>query len=147
VARVMHEDDVRAIMASPLVGVGSDNGPPASRPTGRAPGLEHPRTWGCFPRLLGRYVRELGLLSWEQAVRKATWLGARQFRLDGRGVLLEGAVADLCVLDPEAVGHAGTYLEPNVPTTGIRQVVLGGELVVEDGRFTGRRAGQVLGRG
>jgi N-acyl-D-amino-acid deacylase len=139
VIRLMHEDDVRAIMASPIVGVGSDSGPPT--------GLEHPRTWGCFPRLLGRYVRELGLLTWEQAVRKATWLGARQFRLDGRGVLLEGAVADLCVLDPATVGHQGTYLDPDVPVTGIRQVVLGGDLVVEDGRFTGVRAGRVLRRG
>ena len=136
VIRLMREDDVRAIMASPLVGVGSDNGPPS--------GLEHPRTWGCFPRLLGRYVRELGVLSWEQAIRKATWLGARQFRLDGRGTLAEGSVADLCVLDPATVGHQGTYLEPDVPVTGIRQVVLGGELVVEDGRFTGRRSGRVL---
>jgi N-acyl-D-amino-acid deacylase len=96
VVRLLHEDDVRAIMASPLVGVGSDNGPPSSGAAGRAPGLEHPRTWGCFPRLLGRHVRELGLLSWEEAVRKATWLGGR--------------------------------------------------LVVEDGQFTGRRAGRVLGR-
>jgi N-acyl-D-amino-acid deacylase len=144
VIRLMHEDDVRQIMASPIVGVGSDNGPPASRSAGQTPGLQHPRTWGCFPRLLGRYVRELGLLSWEQAVRKATWLGARQFRLDGRGVLVDGAVADLCVLDPATVGHDGTYLEPDVPVTGIRQVVLGGTLVVEDGRFTGLRAGRLL---
>jgi N-acyl-D-amino-acid deacylase len=146
VIRLMREDDVRAIMASPIVGVGSDNGPPVSRSAGPGAGLQHPRTWGCFPRLLGRYVRELGLLSWEQAVRKATWLGARQFRLDGRGVLLEGAVADLCVLDPATVGHHGTYLAPDVPVTGIRQVVLGGDLVVEDGRFTGMRAGRVLRR-
>ena len=136
VIRLMHEDDVRAIMASPLVGVGSDNVPTT--------GLGHPRTWGCFPRLLGRYVRELGVLSWEQAVRKATWLGARQFRLDGRGVVAEGAVADLCVFDPASVGHDGTYLDPDVGVTGIRHVALAGELVVEDGQFTGRRAGRVL---
>jgi N-acyl-D-amino-acid deacylase len=136
VIRLMREDDVRAIMASPLVGVGSDNGPPT--------GLEHPRTWGCFPRLLGRYVREEQVLTWEQAVRKATWLGARQFRLDGRGLLAEGAVADLCVFDPATVGHDGTYLDPDVPTTGIEHVVLGGDLAVEHGQFTGRRSGRVL---
>ncbi|HET9005874.1 MAG TPA: amidohydrolase family protein, partial [Actinomycetes bacterium] len=136
VIRIVREDDLRAIMASPLVGIGSDNGPPT--------GLIHPRTWGCFPRLLGRYVRELGVLTWEQAIRKATWLGARQFRLDGRGLLVEGAVADLCVFDPVTVGHDGTYLDPDVPTTGIRHVVLAGDLVVEDGRFTGRRSGRVL---
>jgi N-acyl-D-amino-acid deacylase len=139
VVRLAREDDVRAIMASPLVGVGSDNGPPT--------GLEHPRTWGCFPRLLGRYVRELGVLTWEQAVRKATWLGARQFRLDGRGLLVEGAVADLCVFDPATVGHDGTYLDPDVPVTGIEHVVLAGDLVVEHGRFTGRRSGRVLRSG
>jgi N-acyl-D-amino-acid deacylase len=136
VIRLMAEDDVRAILASPLVGVGSDNLPSS--------GLGHPRTWGCFPRLLGRYVRELGVLSWEQAVRKATWLGARQFRLDGRGLLVEGAVADLCVFDPATVGHAGTYLEPDVPVTGIEHVLLAGEPAVEHGRYTGLRAGRVL---
>jgi N-acyl-D-amino-acid deacylase len=139
VVRLMREDDVRAIMASPLVGVGSDNGPPT--------GLEHPRTWGCFPRLLGRYVREEQVLTWEQAIRKATWLGARQFRLDGRGLLAEGAVADLCVFDPATVGHDGTYLDPDVPVTGIEHVVLAGDLVVEHGRFTGRRSGRVLRSG
>jgi N-acyl-D-amino-acid deacylase len=138
VIRLMREDDVQAIMRSPLVGVGSDNGPPT--------GLEHPRTWGCFPRLLGRYVRDLQVLSWEQAIRKATWLGARQFRLDGRGLLAEGAVADLCVLDPATVGHDGTYRRPDVPVTGIRHVLLAGTPVVEDGRYTGVRAGRVLRR-
>jgi N-acyl-D-amino-acid deacylase len=135
----MREDDVRAIMASPLVGVGSDSLHPS--------GLQHPRTWGCFPRLLGRYVREAGVLSWEQAIRKATWLGARQFRLDGRGLLAEGAVADLCVFDPATVGHDGTYLDPDVPVTGIRHVVLAGDLVVEQGQFTGLRSGRVLRSG
>ena len=136
VIRLMREDDLRAIMASPLVGVGSDSGPPG--------GLEHPRTWGCFPRLLGRYVRELGVLTWEQAIRKATWLGARQFRLDGRGLLVEGAVADLCVFDQATVAHEGTYLDPDVPVTGIEHVVLAGGLAVEHGRYTGLRAGRVL---
>src|SRR4029453_13720554 len=128
VLRLMREDDVRSILARPLVGVGSDNGPPS--------GLEHPRTWGCFPRLLGRYVREQQVLTWEQAVRKATWLGARQFRLDGRGLLVEGAVADLCVFDPATVGHEGTYLDPDTGVTGIEHVLLAGEPVVEGGRYT-----------
>jgi N-acyl-D-aspartate/D-glutamate deacylase len=139
VIRLMDEDDVRAILASPLVGVGSDSLAPS--------GLGHPRTWGCFPRLLGRYVRELGVLPLEQAVRKATWLGARQFRLDGRGLLVEGAVADLCVFDPATVGHEGSYLDPAVPVTGIEHVLLAGDLAVEHGRYTGLRAGRVLRRG
>ncbi|HEV3462456.1 MAG TPA: amidohydrolase family protein [Actinomycetota bacterium] len=136
VIRLMREDDVRAILASPLVGVGSDSLAPT--------GLGHPRTWGCFPRLLGRYVREEQALTWAQAIRKATWLGARQFRLDGRGLLVEGAVADLCVFDPATVGHDGSYLDPGVPVTGIDHVVLAGDLVVEHGQYTGRRSGRVL---
>jgi N-acyl-D-amino-acid deacylase len=136
VIRLMREDDIQAIMRSPLVGVGSDNGPPT--------GLMHPRTWGCFPRLLGRYVRDLQVLTWEQAIHKATWLGARQFRLDARGLLTEGAVADLCVLDPATIGHDGTYLHPDAPVTGIHHVLLAGTPVVEAGQFTGTRAGRVL---
>ncbi|WP_205856962.1 N-acyl-D-amino-acid deacylase family protein, partial [Phytoactinopolyspora endophytica] len=107
VLEMMAEDDVRRIMASPLVGVGSDNGPPI--------GLQHPRTFGCFPRLLGTYVREHQLLTWEEAVRKATSLTARQFGLAGRGVLLPGAHADITVFDPERIGHDGTYVNPGVP--------------------------------
>lgn len=141
VITLMDEDDVQAIMADPLIGIGSDNGAPH--------GLQHPRTWGCFPRFLGRYVRELGLVSWPEAVRKMTSATARQFGLIGRGWLGPGAVADLCVFDPVTVGHPGTYLEPDLPTVGIEHVVLAGALVVETAQFTGQRRGRVLraGRG
>jgi N-acyl-D-amino-acid deacylase len=136
VVEMMAEDDVRTIMADPLVAVGSDNGPPV--------GLQHPRTWGCFPRVLGRYVRELGVLTWEVAVRKMTSISARQFGLAGRGALLPGMVADVCVFDPERVGHAGTYLRPDVAPEGIELVTLAGTEVVRAGRPTGARAGGVL---
>ncbi|NED96268.1 D-aminoacylase [Phytoactinopolyspora alkaliphila] len=136
VLEMMAEADVRRIMASPLVGVGSDNGPPL--------GMQHPRTYGCFPRLLGHYVREEKVLTWEAAIRKATSLIAGQFGLDGRGVLLPGAHADITVFDPERIGHAGTYVRPDVPVDGIETVVLGGQVVVENATFTGARAGRVL---
>jgi N-acyl-D-amino-acid deacylase len=136
VVDLMAEQDVRRIMADPLIAVGSDNGPPV--------GMQHPRTWGCFPRVLGTYVREQGVLSWEQAIRKMTSLNARTFGLRGRGRLLEGMVADVCVVDPQRVGHAGTYLEPDVAPEGIELVVIGGVVALRHGEPTGARAGAVL---
>ncbi|HEU5161212.1 MAG TPA: amidohydrolase family protein [Streptosporangiaceae bacterium] len=136
VLEMMAEPDVRAIMSSPLVGIGSDNGPPL--------GLQHPRTYGCFPRLFGTYVREQRVLTWEEAIRKASSLIARQVGLAGRGVLLPGAHADVTVFDPATIGHAGSYVQPDVPTEGIRAVLLDGRVVVADGVFTGERAGRVL---
>ncbi len=136
VITLMDEDDVRTIMSDPLIGIGSDNGIPV--------GLEHPRTWGCFPRLLGRYVRELGLLSWPEAVRKMTSLSAEHFGLTGRGVIAPGAIADVTVFDPETVGHDGTYERPAVDPTGIEHVLIAGEVVVDAGNFSGARSGRVI---
>ena len=136
VLELMAEDDVRRIMGDPLVAVGSDSGPPI--------GLQHPRTWGCFPRVLGTYVRELGVLTWAQAIRKMTSLSARAFGLADRGRLLDGMVADVCVFDPQRIGHAGTYLQPDVEPTGVELVAIGGRVVLREGRPTGAREGHVL---
>lgn len=137
VMEAMAEADVQEIMASPLIGIGSDNAMPG-------PGPLHPRTYGTFPRLLGRYVRELGVLTWEEAIRKATSLNANQFGLRGRGTLLPGSHADAVVFDPATVCHLGTALEPSLPVTGIDTVVLAGHVVLDAGGFTGRRRGRVL---
>jgi N-acyl-D-amino-acid deacylase len=135
----MHEDDVVAIMADPLIGVGSDSGSPV--------GMQHPRTWGCFPELFGRFVRERGIVTWEEGIRKATSATAHQFDLAHRGTLQPGSVADICVFDPETIAHPGTYAEPDVSPVGIEHVVLGGTVVVDHGGFTGARAGTVLRAG
>jgi N-acyl-D-aspartate/D-glutamate deacylase len=139
VYELMAEADVRAILADPLIGIGSDN----SVPVGNA----HQRGWGCFPTVLGRYVRDLGVLDLPEAVRKMTSLTADALGLPGRGRLVPGAVADLAVLDPGTIGHAGTPQSPWVRPTGIRWTVLAGVVVVEDGVFTGARAGRVLRAG
>jgi len=136
VVELMAEDDVQAIMRDPLVAVGSDNGPPV--------GLQHPRTWGCFPRVLGRYVLELGVLTWEEAIRKMTSVAAQQFRLAGRGALLPGMVADVCAVDPRRIGHDGSALQPDVRPTGVELVLLAGTAVLRGGSPTGARHGQVL---
>lgn len=136
VITLMAEDDVRRIMADPLIAVGSDSGIPD--------GLDHPRTWGCFPRFFGTYVREHGVVDWPEAVRKVTSAAASHFGLVGRGWLGAGSVADICVFDPATIGHAGTYLQPAVRPTGIEHVVVAGNVVVEGGEFSGARAGRVI---
>lgn len=136
VITMMAEEDVETIMADPLVGIGSDNGPPV--------GLQHPRTWGCFPRVLGEYVRERGVLTLPEAVRKMTSAIADQFGLTGRGFVGPGAVADLVVFDPATIGHAGTYAVPDVGPTGVEHVLLAGRPVIVAGEFTGARLGEVL---
>jgi N-acyl-D-amino-acid deacylase len=139
VVDMMSDDDVRRIMSDPLIAVGSDNGPPH--------GLQHPRTWGCFPRVLGTYVRETGVLTWEQAIRKMTSLSARTFGHAGRGRLLPGMVADICVFDPARIGHAGTYLLPDVAPDGVELVTLAGSVALRSGVPSGERLGRVLRSG
>lgn len=139
VIHLMSEDDVTTIMADPLVAVGSDNGPPV--------GLQHPRTWGCFPRFFGEYVRERAVVPLPEAIRKATSAVTTQFGLHRRGVLTPGAIADITVFDPDTIGHTGTYDAPSATPTGIPWVVLAGDVVIDDGTFTGVRAGQVIRAG
>ncbi|GAA2725663.1 D-aminoacylase [Actinocorallia aurantiaca] len=136
VITMMDEPDVRAIMADPLIGIGSDNGMPV--------GLEHPRTWGCFPHFLGAYVREAGIVGLPEAVRKMTSANAVPFSLHGRGVLTPGAYADITCFDPAEVGHPGSYTAPDLRPTGIPYVLLEGRVVVDGGEFTGERRGRML---
>lgn len=139
VSHGMNADDVELIMADPLISVGSDSGPPV--------GMGHPRTWGCFPEFFGRFVRERGVVSWEEAIRKATSATALHFDLPHRGTLQAGSVADICVFDPGSISHPGTFEVPNVPPVGVSHVVLGGRVVVDDGAYSGIRAGRVLRNG
>ena len=107
----------------------------------------HPRLWGTFPRVLGRYVRELGLLTLEDAVHRMTGLAATQFRLADRGVLRPGACADIVVFDAATVADRATFEAPKNPAAGIDLVVVNGEIVYRIGGTTGARPGRVLRRG
>jgi N-acyl-D-amino-acid deacylase len=109
-------------------------------------GKPHPRVYGAFPRVLGRYVRERKDMSLEEAVRKMTSLPARRLGLEDRGVLAAGKAADLVVFDPEIVLDQATYENPRQYPTGIRHVIVNGVHSVENGRFTGQRGGRVLSR-
>jgi N-acyl-D-amino-acid deacylase len=106
----------------------------------------HPRLWGTFPRVLGRYCRELGLFPLEAAVHKMTGLSAATFGLADRGVVRPGAFADLVLFDAATVIDRATFEEPTVPSAGIDRVIVNGTVTWEAGGATGRRAGRFLER-
>ena len=107
-------------------------------------GRPHPRSFGAFPRVLGRYVRERGALSLEEAVRKMTSQAAAAYRFEGVGSLAPGLRANLVVFDPARVADRASFEDPQQHPAGVRDVVVGGLLAVRDGRVTGERAGKVL---
>jgi N-acyl-D-aspartate/D-glutamate deacylase len=106
----------------------------------------HPRYYGTFPRVLGRYVREQKVLSWETAIRKMTGLPAALLGLTDRGFLQEGMAADVVVIDSATVMDYATYQEPTRPSTGIVHVLVNGRLAWRDGQATGMRGGVALRR-
>jgi N-acyl-D-amino-acid deacylase len=138
------EDDLRAVLTHELTSIGSDG--LAMDPEGpSSAGRPHPRSFGCYPRLLARYVREVGLLSLERAIQMATSAPADRVGLTDRGRILEGAVADLIALDPDTVADGATFREPTRPPVGIHHVVVAGRQVIADGRqLDGSRPGRVL---
>jgi len=138
----MHEDDVRTVISSPLSSVASDGW--ATSPS--AGGKPHPRAYGTFPRVLGKYVREEKLLSLEDAVRKMTSLPAGKLGLTDRGILREGFWADIVVFDPETITDKATYANPHQYPEGIYYVLVNGQVAVQNGKLTGARPGRVLQR-
>lgn len=137
----MREEDLVEALRHPLTMIGSDGLPPGGG------GRPHPRMWGTFPRVLSRYVRETGVLTLEEAIRKMTSLPARRFGLEGRGEVTPGAVADLVVLDPAVVHDAADYADPVRPAVGIIDVWVGGRLAVDGGTYAAKRHGTRLAPG
>ena len=143
----MAESDVEAILASDQVAVCTDAaGLRPAHPVLGA-GRVHPRAYGSFPRVLGRYVRERGILSLERAVYKMTALPAGRLGLVRRGQVREGWAADLVVFDPLAVTDCATPSTPHALPAGIAAVIVNGTVAIEEGRETGSRAGRLLRRG
>ena len=110
-------------------------------------GQPHPRSYGCYPRLLGQYVREERVLSLEEAVRKSTSQVAARFGIRDRGEVAAGMTADLVVFDPAAIADRATYTAPQQVAAGIHAVLVSGEVVLRAGRGTGKLPGAVLRRG
>ncbi|MFQ6111598.1 MAG: amidohydrolase family protein, partial [Nitrospinota bacterium] len=126
----MNEDNLERILQKPYVMVASDSGAKASY--GKlGEGFPHPRGFGTFPRVLGRYVREKGLLSLPEAIRKMTFEPARRFGLKGRGRICPGAYADLVLFDPETIMDEASYREPHRYPSGIELVMVNGRVTVE----------------
>jgi N-acyl-D-aspartate/D-glutamate deacylase len=134
----MSEADVKTVVAHPQTMIGSDGLPPG------VGGRPHPRLFGTFPRVLGRHVREHGLLSVPEAIARMTSLPADGFGLVGRGRIASGLVADLVLFDPATVAEAGDYSDPVHPPLGIKTVIQSGHVVVQDGRWLGVRRGRRL---
>jgi N-acyl-D-aspartate/D-glutamate deacylase len=142
---MMSDDDVQWALQQPWTSIGSDAGAALSPGVTDGLGLPHPRSYGTFPRVLARYVRDLGTLSLEEAVRKMTSWPATRMRLERRGVLREGNWADITVFDLESMDDRATYDEPVLFPEGIEYVLVNGVVVIEDGgRHTGARPGHVL---
>jgi N-acyl-D-amino-acid deacylase len=137
----MSDQDVDRIMKYPMVSIASDAG---INELGN--GVPHPRGYGNTARVLGEYVRERKVLTLEEAVRKMTSLPAGFFRFLDRGVIREGAVADLVLFDPVTVKDVATYEAPHAFPVGIPHVLVNGIFVVKDGKTTGERPGELLSR-
>ena len=140
---VLDEDDVRTTLAHPLASVTTDglavcpDGPTSS-------GKPHPRGYGAFPRFLGKYVREEGLVDWPEAIRKCTSWPASRLGLRDRGLLRPGYAADITIFNPATIADAATYEDPHRLAVGLPYVIVGGVLSIDDGRFTGDLGGSVL---
>ena len=135
----MDEADVARIMQHPVTVIGSDGGVSVF-----GQGVPHPREYGTFPRVLGRYVREQGLLTIEEAIRKIRGATAARLGIKDRGLLREGFVADITVFDPVRIEDRATFLEPHQYSEGVEFVFVNGVLVVDGGSHTGARPGHVL---
>ena len=142
VYHVIDEGDVRRIMAHPQAMVASDG-----RLTRPGDGVPHPRNYGTFPRVLGRYVREERVITLEQAVHKMTGMPAARLSLGDRGCVRAGCVADLTIFDPATVRDVGTFEDPHHYAEGIPYVLVNGVAVVDAGRMTAARPGKVVRRG
>jgi N-acyl-D-aspartate/D-glutamate deacylase len=135
----MNEEDVRLIMKQPFVATASDGS--AQLPGNSVP---HPRSYGCFPRKIGRYAIEDQIISLEQALRSASGLPADILRLPERGYLRPGYFADVVVFDPASFRDRATFDKPHQYASGVRFLFVNGQLVVDEGKFQGTLAGKVL---
>ena len=142
----MNEDNLKRLLALPYVAIGTDSSArSASGPTRK--GKPHPRGFGSFPRFLGRYVRDKGLMNMSEAIKKITVLPAKTFGISKRGVIKKGDYADIVVFDREKIIDRATFDKPFLKPEGICYVFVNGFPAVWDGEMTGIRAGRILRHG
>jgi N-acyl-D-amino-acid deacylase len=141
---MMDETDIETALKQPWVSIGTDAAAAAKLGQTDALGLPHPRAYGTFPRVIAEYVRKRHVLTLEDAVRKMTSLPAQRMGFSDRGVIREGASADLVVFGYEQIQDMATWENPNVPPAGISLVIVNGKLAIYHGKYTGVRSGVVL---
>ncbi|MEM4481774.1 MAG: D-aminoacylase [Desulfurococcaceae archaeon] len=134
------EEDVEAVLKHPLSCVGSDSSPISPEFGGKP----HPRAYGTFPRVLGRYVRERRLITIEEAIRKMTSMPATKLGISDRGLIRQGFFADLVIFDPNKVIDNATFGDPHRYPSGINYVIVNGQIVVDQGVHTNKFPGKVL---
>ncbi len=140
---IMDEADVRTALAHPLVSIDTDSGARAMDGP-LSDSKSHPRAWGTFPRILGKYVRDEKLLTLEEAIRKMTSRAAARVGLKDRGILRPGMFADVTVFDPATIRDVATFEDPNRYAVGVKHVFVNGQAVVRDGAITDARPGRPL---
>ncbi len=139
----MDEEDIKTIMKHPHTIIASD---------GRAlatygelnQGSTHPRYYGAFPRVLGKYVRDEKVLTLETAIKKMTSMPAKIMGLDNRGTLLSNNIADITIFDPETICDVATFENPHQYSNGIEKVIIAGDVVIDQGNHTNKMAGQII---
>jgi len=141
---MMSEQDIEQALQFPWVSIGSDAGAALRADSADVLGLPHPRSYGTFPRVIARYVKERGVLTLPDAIRRMTSWPATRMRLHDRGVIRAGAWADVVVFDLDALADRATYDEPTLYPDGIEYVLVNGTVVIDRGRHTGARPGHVL---
>lgn len=134
---MIDEADIETNLRHPSMMIGSDGIPDLT-------GRPHPRLFGTFPRVLGDYVRDRGIISLEEAIRRMTSLSCQRFGLNERGEIREGWWADLVVFDPETIADSATYDDPMQEAVGVALVLVNGQVAYDRGRHTGVGAGRVL---
>ncbi len=137
------EDDMKFALKQPFVSIGSDGTAVATEgPLAR--GNPHPRYYGTFPRILGRYVRDQNVITMEEAIRKMTSANAAKVHIFDRGMLRPGMAADVTIFDPKTIIDKATFEQPHQYAIGVEYVVVNGVVVLDQGKHTGARPGSVL---
>jgi N-acyl-D-amino-acid deacylase len=139
VYHAISEEDLQRILKYPFTMIGSDGEIPQF-----GSGAPHPRSYGTFVRVLGRYVRELHTITLEDAVHKMAGLPAQRLKLYDRGLIRPGMKADLAIFDPATVADTATFEKPHQYAVGVKYVVVNGKVVIDDGKLTSERPGRIL---
>lgn len=139
VYHAISEEDLQRILKYPFTMIGSDGEIPQF-----GVGAPHPRSYGTFVRVLGRYARELHTITLEDAVHKMSGLPAQRLKLYDRGLIRPGMKADLAIFDPSTVADTATFEKPHQYAVGVKFVVVNGKIVIDDGKLTSERPGRIL---